>query len=98
MPDLLFTDIVMPGGINGFELVRRLREYWPHLKVLMMSGYPGTAASANNQMDGTHMLGKPFHRGELAAKVRQALDEPFSRVDEGSAAPLSERLSGYRVA
>ena len=43
-PDLLFTDIVMPGAMNGFDLARHLRQRWPRLKVLYMSGFADGAA------------------------------------------------------
>ncbi len=44
-PDILFGDIVMPGGITGFDLVDRVRELRPHIKVLLTSGYAlGTLA------------------------------------------------------
>jgi len=39
MPDLLFTDIVMPGAMNGRDLAERLRQRWPTLKVLYTSGF-----------------------------------------------------------
>jgi CheY-like chemotaxis protein len=82
-PDLLFTDIVMPGGINGFDLVRRVRERWPRVKVLMMTGYPGTPETAEKQIGGTTMLGKPFSRSEVASKIRQVLDEPAVEAGAG---------------
>lgn len=74
MPDLLFTDIMMPGGTNGCELTRLLRKRWPQLAVLLMSGYPGSPALAGMDIQGVHMLGKPFRRGAIAVKIREALD------------------------
>jgi CheY-like chemotaxis protein len=79
-PDLLFTDIVMPGKINGFELAKMLRGWLPDLKALFMSGY---TQGATMLPDGTpvspaHFLGKPFRRAELAAKIRGALGEPVA--------------------
>jgi PAS domain S-box-containing protein len=78
MPDLLFTDIVMPGQMNGRELAERLRERWPSLKVLYTSGFSHGMLDA--PLGGTvavkHLLGKPFRRRDLAAKVREVLDEP----------------------
>ena len=78
MPDLLFTDIVMPGPMNGRQLADHLRERWPTLKVLYTSGFSHGMLDA--PMGGTiaakHLLGKPFRRRDLAAKVREVLDEP----------------------
>jgi PAS domain S-box-containing protein len=77
MPDLLFTDIVMPGSMNGRELADRLRGRWPMLKVLYTSGFShGMLDPAlDSQSVAKHLLGKPFRRRDLAAKVREVLDE-----------------------
>jgi PAS domain S-box-containing protein len=77
-PDLLLTDIVMPGGENGCELAVRMRERWPDLKVLCTSGYADRAIEglADGLADGIHFLGKPFRRKDLALKVREVLDTP----------------------
>ncbi len=83
-PDLLLTDVVMPGKSNGAELARKLRERWPGLKVLYMSGYTHGAieGSVGDVPGGKYLLSKPFRLRELAAKVRQVLDEraPPARV------------------
>jgi CheY-like chemotaxis protein len=78
MPDLLFTDIVMPGPMNGAQLAERLRERWPTLKVLYTSGFSHGMLDAplGGSVAAKHLLGKPFRRRDLAAKVREVLDEP----------------------
>jgi CheY-like chemotaxis protein len=78
MPDLLFTDIVMPGPMNGRQLAERLRERWPTLKVLYTSGFSHGMLDAplGSSVAAKHLLGKPFRRRDLAAKVREVLDEP----------------------
>jgi PAS domain S-box-containing protein len=78
MPDLLFTDIVMPGSMNGRQLAERLRERWPTLKVLYTSGFSHGMLDAplGGTVAAKHLLGKPFRRRDLAAKVREVLDEP----------------------
>jgi CheY-like chemotaxis protein len=78
MPDLLFTDIVMPGAMNGRELAEQLRARWPLLKVLYTSGFSHGMLDTplGGQMAGKHLLGKPFRRRDLATKVREVLDEP----------------------
>jgi PAS domain S-box-containing protein len=77
-PDLLFTDIIMPGGMNGRELAEQLRRRRPGLKVLYTSGYAHTAMAGEvaAAVQVTHLLGKPYRRRDLATKVRQVLDEP----------------------
>jgi CheY-like chemotaxis protein len=76
-PDLLVTDIVMPGQMNGHELAERLRQLWPDLKVLCTSGYTdGAPAVVDGLVDGFLFLSKPFRRRDLALKVREAIDTP----------------------
>ena len=77
MPDLLFTDVVMPGGINGRQLALRLRERWPDLPVLYTSGYAhGALTIDGEQVPAKYVLGKPYRRRDLAAKLRETLDAP----------------------
>jgi CheY-like chemotaxis protein len=72
--DLLFTDVAMPGGMSGVDLARAARALRPALPVLFTSGYTGEAGAALTEADqAAHLLRKPFHREELAAKLRAAL-------------------------
>src|SRR5207244_4262386 len=76
-PDLLFTDIVMPGGVNGRQLAQKLRLRWPTLRVLYTSGYArGTLDVDGEQVASKYVLGKPYRRSDLANKLREVLDEP----------------------
>lgn len=68
--DLLFTDIVMPGGMNGFELGRLARERRPHLPVLYATGY---TASFSVSEQGADVLTKPYREADLLAKLRTLL-------------------------
>jgi CheY-like chemotaxis protein len=74
-PDLLLTDIVMPGGMNGGQLAEELRRRQVDLRVLFTSGYTHGALEEVEPMPGMNFLGKPFRRPELAAKIRELLDE-----------------------
>jgi PAS domain S-box-containing protein len=73
--DLLFTDIVMPGGMNGQELAEHARRLRPGLPVLFTSGYPESALVHDGRLDaGVQLLNKPYRRRDLAEKIRQVLD------------------------
>jgi signal transduction histidine kinase/ActR/RegA family two-component response regulator len=73
--DLLFTDVVMPGPINGRILAERAMQIVPTLKILFTSGYTENAIVHNNRLDpGVELLSKPYGREQLAAKLRRVLD------------------------
>ena len=72
---LLFTDVVMSGGMGGGQLAEAACARRPGLKVLFTSGYTENSILHNGRLDpGVHLLGKPYQRHELAAKLREVLD------------------------
>lgn len=72
--DLLFTDIVMPGGMNGRQLADRSRSMRPGLRVLFTSGYPDKVITAEDKRDPNfQLLLKPYRRHELAQQLRKTL-------------------------
>ena len=73
--DLLFTDIVMPGGMNGRELGLEALRRNPKLKVLYSSGYAENAILHEGLLDkDVQFLGKPYARRELATRIRGILN------------------------
>jgi CheY-like chemotaxis protein len=73
--DLLFTDIVMPGGINGRQLADEAARRRPELKLLFTTGYTRNAIVHHGRLDpGVQLISKPFSFDELGAKVRALLD------------------------
>ncbi|MDQ7957693.1 MAG: histidine kinase famiy protein [Rhodocyclaceae bacterium] len=75
MPDLLFSDVVMPGGINGYTLAREMRRLLPSVHVLLTTGYDRDMGNldqvAPSEFD---ILKKPYRLSDLALRVRMALD------------------------
>jgi len=75
-PDLLFTDIVMPGGASGWELAEQARKLAPNLKVLFTSGYPlESLAQRSDVPANAALINKPYRMADLARRVRDKLDE-----------------------
>jgi PAS domain S-box-containing protein len=72
--DLLLTDIVMPGGITGYQLADDLRSARPDMKVLFTSGYTELAAAGSRKTRADPLLSKPYRKSDLARAVRAALD------------------------
>ena len=72
--DLLFTDVIMPGGLNGRQLADALTKRWPSLRVLYTSGYTENAIVHHGRLDpGVALLNKPYRKTDLAQKVREVL-------------------------
>jgi len=75
--DLLFTDIVLPGGLTGVQVAQEARALLPGLKVLFTSGYNKEAVEQDGRLlSSVRWLEKPFKRLELARMLREALDGP----------------------
>jgi PAS domain S-box-containing protein len=73
--DLIFTDIVLPGGLTGAEVVVEARRIQPDLPAVFTTGYSRNAIVHHGRLDkGVHLLTKPFSFTELAGKMRDVLD------------------------
>ncbi|HVI30611.1 response regulator [Phenylobacterium sp.] len=86
--DLLFTDVVMPGGVSGVSLARTSREIRPDLRVLLTSGFVGEGAVIENAE--FPLLDKPYETALLAAKLRKLLDKPGRRKKQREGAAAAE--------
>ena len=72
--DLLFTDVIMPGGLNGRQLATEALKRRPELKVLYTSGYTENAIVHHGRLDaGVLLLPKPYLSSDLARMIRTAL-------------------------
>lgn len=73
--DLLFTDVVMPGVMNGRELAEQALQRAPGIKILLTSGYSEDVIVHDGQLNGgLNLLSKPYRRAQLASKIRDVLD------------------------
>ena len=74
--DMLFSDVVMPGGINGYELAQQAKQLRPEIKVLLTSGFTSNAIVKTEHKEfETQLLSKPYRKVDLAQKVRLILDK-----------------------
>jgi len=75
--DLLFTDVIMPGAVNGRQLAVAAQALVPTIAVLFTSGYTENAIIHHGRLDeGVLLLSKPYNKDELALKIRLALEGP----------------------
>jgi signal transduction histidine kinase len=70
---LVFTDIGLPGGIDGIELVAQTRVFCPGIKALFTTGYTAAARPGAALPEGGELIGKPYRKDSLGAKVREIL-------------------------
>jgi PAS domain S-box-containing protein len=69
--DLVFSDVVMPGDLDGLALARQIRARYPHLPIVLTSGYAKAVDAAEA---GFRILRKPYRQAVLATAIREALD------------------------
>jgi PAS domain S-box-containing protein len=81
--DLLFSDMVMPGGLSGKDLADEAHRMFPDLKILLTSGYSDAFLAHDAELHSTYgLLTKPYRKHDLAWAVRRILDEPSSIAAE----------------
>lgn len=68
--DILFSDVVMPRGMNGIELAKETRRLRPDTKILLASGYPASTLPFKELPEGSAFISKPYRWTELADKLR----------------------------
>jgi YesN/AraC family two-component response regulator len=76
--DLMFSDVVMPGAIDGFGLAQEARRLRPELRLLLTSGFSEFADKSGLGIDEVRVLGKPFRQSELAHALREVLDSELT--------------------
>lgn len=90
--DLLFTDLVLPGGLDGHQLAQRALSHQPELAVLYTSGYSYEVLGRGAQLPpGVSLLPKPYRRADLERALAQAL---AARAGGSGAAPEGGSLEG----
>jgi PAS domain S-box-containing protein len=91
--DLLFTDVIMPGKMNGRQLADEMARRRPPLKVLFTSGYTENAIIHHGRLDrGVLLLAKPYRKLDLARMLRRALDRGNSLPAPIRQAPKSQAI------
>jgi PAS domain S-box-containing protein len=88
---LVFSDIVMPGNMNGVALAQEVGNRYPRLPVLLTSGYSDVVQTAASQF---RILRKPFQLNALEKAIREALEHVRARNDNDRVLPFSPRRQG----
>ncbi|NOQ63787.1 MAG: response regulator [Methyloprofundus sp.] len=72
--NLVFSDIIMPGGVNGYELAEQVTEQYPQIKILLTSGFSGGAREEHSEQDYHYdLLAKPYTKKELGHDIARLL-------------------------
>jgi CheY-like chemotaxis protein len=89
--DLLFSDIVMPGRVDGIALARRWRMRYPSMRILFASGFtkPAAMQEAIEEL-GAELVSKPYRKADLAKRMRSILERRDLRGDAVRAAAAAE--------
>jgi CheY-like chemotaxis protein len=74
--DLVFSDMVLPGGTGGQELAREARRIRPGIRIILTSGYASATANGGVAEPGVAFIGKPYRRADLARKIHAVLEAP----------------------
>jgi PAS domain S-box-containing protein len=89
--DLVFSDVVMPGGMNGMALAQAIASRYPQLPLLLTSGYSDVVQTAESQFP---ILRKPFQLPALDKAIREALERGGAAREEGDRVLQFPRLRG----
>jgi PAS domain S-box-containing protein len=93
--DLLFTDVVMPGGMTGRQLADEVTRRQPGTRILYTSGYTVNAIVHHGRLDqGVMLLSKPYRKSALAGIVRLALGHTNAKILESGSSPLADTSIG----
>jgi PAS domain S-box-containing protein len=69
--DVLFSDVMMPNGMSGLDLAREVRQRYPHIKIILASGFPQPALQTQG-LDEFAFVGKPYRLADLARQLRMS--------------------------
>jgi signal transduction histidine kinase len=78
--DLVFSDVVIPGGVNGIELARIVQRRWPDTRIALTSGFSEATVHGDPEAIGVRLLTKPYRRAELAQMLREVMSGRSSGV------------------
>ncbi|HWX30455.1 MAG TPA: MASE4 domain-containing protein [Steroidobacteraceae bacterium] len=73
--DLILSDVVLPGDMDGYALARTIQQHYPQSKIIMTSGFPGIRFNETELGPKLPLLSKPYRRQDLIRMVREALEE-----------------------
>jgi CheY-like chemotaxis protein len=78
---LVFSDIVMPGGMTGYDVAEHVCSMRPDLKVLLTSGYSDLGVKVKKTVSDVQVLAKPYTRLQLARALRETLDGTIRQAE-----------------
>jgi CheY-like chemotaxis protein len=72
---VLFSDVVLPGGMSGYELARIASSRWPAIKIVLTSGFPENRIAGDGKLHNVKLLSKPYRKEDMARIIANAFAE-----------------------
>ena len=91
--DVVFSDVMMPGGMNGVDLAREIRRRWPDLPVVLTTGYIEVARTAMSE--GLEVLVKPYQLEALSAILESHISGKMAHRSESASTLTTKFPSGF---
>ncbi len=95
---LLFSDVIMPGGVNGYDLAQQATQLRPELKILLTSGFTSKTMTHNGLSHfTTQLLNKPYRKDELAQRIRRVLDQTSNDIHKQTETSIEKQIPASRT-
>ena len=91
--DVLFSDVVMPNGVNGISLGRAVRKHMPDIKIILCSGYSLPSTEVETDLNGFAFVKKPYRFNDLVEAVQKCFEDGDNKINSSTAATARVQIN-----